>query len=58
MLRLIGLLALILLLAAPLLDRAGLLPPGGLLADFVALEERAFLDLVGFVRMAFGGHTP
>jgi hypothetical protein len=58
MLRLIGLLVVILLLAGPLLERAGLLPPGGVLASFVDVEERAFLELVAYIRIAFHGHTP
>ena len=58
MLRLIGLLVVILLLVGPLLERAGLLPPGGVMASFVAVEERAFLQLVDYLRIAFHGHTP
>ena len=53
MLRLIGLLVVILLLAGPLLERAG-----GVLASFVDVEERAFLELVAYIRIAFHGHTP
>jgi hypothetical protein len=58
MLRLIGLLVVVLLLVGPLLDRAGLLPAGGVLASFVDLEERAFMELVAYLRLAFHGHSP
>jgi hypothetical protein len=57
MLRLIGLLVVVVLLVGPLLDRAGLLPAGGVMASFVALEERAFMDLVDYIRLAVHGHT-
>lgn len=52
-LRLIGALIVILLIIGPLLMQAGLLDNAGLLHDFVALEIRAFTDLVDWIRAIF-----